>query len=46
MIANNFPKMIASGVRFVLGTDAGILPRYSFGWAEHHEIARYVQLGL
>lgn len=46
MIANNFPKMIAAGVRIVLGTDAVITPRYSFGWAEHHEIARYVQLGL
>ena len=45
-IANNFPKMIDAGVRLVLGTDAGITPRYSFGWAEHHEIARYVQLGL
>jgi imidazolonepropionase-like amidohydrolase len=45
-IANNFPKMIGAGVRLVLGTDAGITPRYSFGWAEHHEIARYVQLGL
>ena len=46
ILANNFPKMIAAGARIVLGTDAGIAPRYSFGWAEHHEIARYVQLGL
>ncbi len=46
ILANNFPKMIASGVRLVLGTDAGITPRYSFGFADHHEIARYVQLGL
>jgi imidazolonepropionase-like amidohydrolase len=45
-LANNFSKMIASGVRLVLGTDAGITPRYSFGFAEHHEIARYVQFGL
>ena len=45
-IAYNFQKMIGAGVRLVLGTDAGITPRYSFGWAEHHEIARYVQLGL
>jgi imidazolonepropionase-like amidohydrolase len=30
-LAYNFPKMIASGVRIVLGTDAGITPRYSFG---------------
>jgi imidazolonepropionase-like amidohydrolase len=46
VLANNFPKMIASGVRLVLGTDAGITPRYSFGFADHHEIARYVQFGL
>jgi len=46
MIENNFSKMIAAGARLVLGTDAGISPRYSFGWADHHEIARYVQLGL
>ena len=45
-LAANFPKMIASGVRIVLGTDAGIINRYSFGWADHHELARYVQFGL
>lgn len=42
----NFPRMIAAGARLVMGTDAGVLPRYSFGWADHHEIERYVQLGL
>ena len=46
MLANNFPEMIASGARLVLGTDAGIAARHSFGWADHHEIARWVQLGL
>ncbi|MGD1095294.1 MAG: amidohydrolase family protein [Bryobacteraceae bacterium] len=46
MLAANFPKMIASGVRIVLGTDAGIVNRYSFGWADHHELGRYVQFGL
>jgi imidazolonepropionase-like amidohydrolase len=46
MLAYNFPKMIAAGARIVLGTDAGISNRYSFGWADHHEIARYVQFGL
>jgi len=46
MLANNFPKMVAAGARLVLGTDAGIVPRHSFGWADHHEVARYVQLGL
>lgn len=45
-LAYNFPKMIAAGVRVVLGTDAGIFSRYSFGWADHHEMARYVQFGL
>lgn len=46
ILAYNFPKMIAAGARIVLGTDAGIVNRYSFGWADHHEIARYVQFGL
>lgn len=38
--------MIQSGARLVLGTDAGVFPKYSFGWADHHEIEKYVQLGL
>jgi imidazolonepropionase-like amidohydrolase len=46
MLAENFPKMIASGARLVLGTDAGIHPGYTFGSADHHEIARWVQFGL
>jgi imidazolonepropionase-like amidohydrolase len=46
MLAYNFPKMIEAGARLVLGTDAGIFNRYSFGWADHHELARYVQFGL
>jgi imidazolonepropionase-like amidohydrolase len=46
MLADNFPKMIAAGARLVLGTDAGIHPGYTFGSAEHHEIARWVQFGL
>jgi imidazolonepropionase-like amidohydrolase len=46
ILANNFPKMIAAGARLVLGTDAGIDARHTFGWADHHEIARWVQLGL
>jgi imidazolonepropionase-like amidohydrolase len=45
-IANNFPKMIANGARIVLGTDAGIHPGHTFGIADHHELARWVQLGL
>jgi imidazolonepropionase-like amidohydrolase len=46
MLAANFPKMIAAGARLVLGTDAGIDARHTFGWADHHEMARWVQLGL
>ncbi len=46
MLANNFPKMIAAGARLVLGTDAGVHPGYTFGSADHHEIARWVQFGL
>ncbi len=42
----NFPKMIEAGARLVLSTDAGVLPKYSFGSAEHHEIEMYVKLGL
>ena len=46
MLANNIPKMVAAGARLVLGTDAGIHPGYTFGSAEHHEIARWVQFGV
>lgn len=46
MLKQNFMKMIESGARLVLGTDAGVFPRYSFGWADHHEMRRYVELGL
>ena len=46
MVKNNFMKMIESGARLALGTDAGVWPRYSFGWADHHELGRYVELGL
>lgn len=45
-LKDNFTKMIAAGARLVLGTDAGVWPRYSFGWADHHELRRYVELGL
>ena len=46
MLANNVPKMVAAGARLVLGTDAGISSGYTFGSADHHEIARWVELGL
>jgi imidazolonepropionase-like amidohydrolase len=45
-LAYNFPKYIEAGARIVLGTDAGISVRYSFGWADNHEMGRYVQFGL
>jgi imidazolonepropionase-like amidohydrolase len=42
----NFSKYIAAGARIVLGTDAGVSAKYSYGFAEHHEIGMYVRLGL
>jgi len=42
----NFPKYIAAGARIVLGSDAGVSAKYSYGFAEHHEIRMYVRLGL
>jgi len=46
MLAYNFPRMIASGARLVLGTDTGVHPGHTFGSGEHVELARWVQLGL
>jgi imidazolonepropionase-like amidohydrolase len=46
MLTYNVPRMVAAGARLVLGTDAGITSRHAFGWADHHEIARWVDLGL
>ena len=45
-MAQNFPRMIASGARLVLATDTGIHPGHTFGSGEHVELARWVQLGL
>lgn len=42
----NFNKMIESGARLVLGTDTGVSPNWSFGWADHFELEHYVQLGI
>jgi imidazolonepropionase-like amidohydrolase len=44
--AYNFPKYIAAGARIVLGTDAGVSAKYSYGFAEHHELGMYVRFGL
>src|SRR5262249_14379411 len=46
ILSNNVKQMVASGARLVLGTDAGIAARHAFGWADHHEIARWVELGV
>ncbi len=46
VLGHNVRAMVAAGARLVLGTDAGIAARHSFGWSEHHEIARWVELGL
>lgn len=45
-LAANLKQMIANGARLVLSTDAGITARHSFGWADHHEMAHWVDLGL
>jgi len=41
----NFPKMLEGGARLVLATDAGVLPKYTFGSSEHHEMEMYNRLG-
>jgi acetamidase/formamidase/imidazolonepropionase-like amidohydrolase len=46
IVGENFRKMIASGARIVLGTDTGLHPGHTFGTGDHHELARWVQLGL
>jgi imidazolonepropionase-like amidohydrolase len=46
ILAQNFPLMIAAGVKLVLATDTGIHPGHTFGSGEHVELARWVQLGL
>ena len=46
ILANNMPKYLASGARLVLGTDAGIDARHAFGWADHHELTRWVRSGV
>jgi len=46
ILAENFPRYIATGVKLVLSTDTGLHPGHTFGSGEHVEIARWVQLGL
>lgn len=45
-LSNNVPKYLANGARLVLGTDAGIDARHAFGWADHHELTRWVRSGV
>ncbi len=45
-LAVNVRAMVDAGARLVLGTDAGIDARHAFGWADHHEMSRWVELGL
>jgi imidazolonepropionase-like amidohydrolase len=46
ILAYNITRMLANGARLVLGTDAGITPRHAFGWADHHELSRWVRSGV
>lgn len=45
-LRHNFMKMIESGARLILGSDTGVRPGNAFGSGDHHEIARWVNLGL
>jgi imidazolonepropionase-like amidohydrolase len=38
--------MVAAGARVVHSTDAGVSAKYSFGFAEHHELRMYVNFGM
>ena len=46
ILKDNFSRMLAAGARVVLSTDAGVSAKYSFGFAEHHELAMYVNFGM
>ncbi|MBI3399873.1 MAG: amidohydrolase family protein [Acidobacteria bacterium] len=46
ILAANLPQYVAAGARLVLGTDTGITPRHAFGWADHHELSRWVTSGI
>jgi imidazolonepropionase-like amidohydrolase len=45
-LADNFMTMIRSGARLILGADTGIRPGNTFGSGDHHEIERWVRMGL
>jgi imidazolonepropionase-like amidohydrolase len=46
ILAYNFQTMVRAGMRVVLGTDTGIHAGHTFGTGDHHELARWVQLGM
>ncbi len=46
LLAQNVTAMVKAGARLMLGTDAGISSGYTFGSADHHEMARWVAFGL
>ena len=46
LLKQNVMAMIHAGARLILGTDAGISSGYTFGSADHHEIARWVEFGV
>ncbi|HEY7333470.1 MAG TPA: amidohydrolase family protein [Bryobacteraceae bacterium] len=46
ILKDNFSRMAAAGARVVLSTDAGVSAKYSFGFAEHHEMGMYVKFGM
>jgi sec-independent protein translocase protein TatC len=46
LLKQNVRAMVDAGARLLLGTDAGISSGYTFGSADHHEIARWVEFGL
>lgn len=45
-LKQNFTKMIDAGARLILGADTGVRPGDAFGSGDHHEMARWVNLGL
>jgi acetamidase/formamidase/imidazolonepropionase-like amidohydrolase len=46
ILSYNLQHMIAAGARLVLGTDTGIHAGHTFGTGDHHELTRWVQLGV
>jgi imidazolonepropionase-like amidohydrolase len=45
-LKENFNAMLQAGARLILGADTGIRPGNTFGSGDHHEIERWVRMGL